>query len=133
MSPRRAMAWEAHAHGIGHTYEHAKTLPADQVWVPLHAIKRQADAAVQELARVESAYETTARGLAAHATVMAYLHATRTGLSVTSEREFCVLDQQGARVFCAPTIHALADWCRTQSVDAHTPPVVRFGDYLARQ
>jgi hypothetical protein len=132
-APRRAMAWEAHQHGIASTYEHAKSLPTERVWEPLHALKRQADAAVHELARFESAYEQTARGLAAFATVTAYLQATRTGLSVTEASGFCVLEQDGTRLHCAATIAALADWCRTQKVEATNAPTGGFRDYMARE
>ena len=133
MSRRATMAWERHAHGISHTYEHAKMLPTADVWAPLHAIKRQADAAVQELARMETAYEATARGLAAYATVTAYLKATRTGLSASEDRGFCLVEQDGTTLHCAPTVLSLADWCRTQNIEQTKAPIGGFKDYMARE
>jgi hypothetical protein len=133
MSPRTRMIWQHHARAIGDIYNHAKPYPAERLWEHTHALKRQADAAVQELARMETAYTRTAQGLAAYAVVTAYLSHARTGLSVTPDRGFCVLEQDGTRLHCAPTITQLADWCRTQSVDTHPQPVGGFVDRMARQ
>ena len=134
MTPKRqAMAWEAHQHGIASTYEHAKAMPTDQVWQAMHAMKRQADAAIQEMARLESAYTQTAEGLAAYAVVTAYLKATHTGLSATDERGFCVIEQDGTTKHCAGTIRALADWCRSQHIEETKAPIGGFADYTARE
>jgi hypothetical protein len=134
MTPkRRAMAWEAHQHGIASTYEHAKTLPADQVWQPLHAMKRQADAAIQEMARFESAMTLSSQALADVAAVVAYLRSARVALSSSTETGFCVVEQDGTRLYCALTMAQLADWCRTQSVPSYQEAAGGFRDYMARQ
>jgi hypothetical protein len=131
MSRRAAMAWERHAHGISHTYEHAKALPTDQVWQPFHAIKRQADAVIQEMARIETAYTRTAEGLAAYATVTHYLRVEPVTLRADATG-FSLLEHDNTTRHTATTILALADWCRTQAATKHTEPA-GFRDYMARQ
>jgi hypothetical protein len=129
-----AERWRAHADAIARTYDLAKTLPSEALWQPLYALKREADAAVQELARLETAYEQTARGLAAYATVAAYLQATRTGLSATAERGLCLLEQDGTVLHCAPTIGALAAWVQQQDAPTTTQaPTGGLRDYTARE
>ena len=130
---RPRMAWHYHADAIGGTYAHAKQFAPDRLWEHTHALKRQADAAVQELARMETAYTRTAEGLAAYASVTHYLRETRTGLSASADRGFCVVEQDGTTLHCAPTIHALADWCRTQDIETTKAPTGGFVDRMARE
>jgi hypothetical protein len=54
-------------------------------------------------------------------------------LSATEERGFCVLEQDGTRLYCASTIHALADWCRDQRPLSTQGAGSGFRDYMARQ
>lgn len=128
--------WREHADRITRTYQWAKAVPnlaAIQPAQLIGAVKREADALVAECDRMESAYLDTARGLAAWAVVTAYLQATRTGLSATTDRGFCVVEQDGTTLHCAPTVQGLADWCRAQDIEEKKAPTGGFRDYMARE
>jgi hypothetical protein len=135
---RQRYAYESLASRLALSFERAKAMPVTDAWAATCEMKRTADAAVQELARTEEAlrrttadYTETARGLAAYSVVMAHLEAERLGLSVTPERGVCVLEQDGTTLHCAPTIGALADWCRAQRPTVSSP-VGGFVDHMDR-
>jgi hypothetical protein len=88
---------------------------------------RAHDDAMTLLATTEARARETSAGLAAYSVVMNHIQQHRQGLSVREDGSLCVLEQDGTRLHCAPSIHDLADWCHKQTVELEARWSPHFG------
>ena len=135
MTPGELPATRAHVvQAIDSVVRYVAARPFVFSWEEAYAFAMRANrAAIRVIDTTEQQWQETARGLAAYAVVTAYLQETRTGLSATAERGFCLVEQDGTTLHCATTIQDLADWCRAQNAKTTKAPSGGFVDRMARE